>query len=316
MLEKEKTQNTNNNVHNNKQQLEKKKYQFDFDELKMYFREPYMIKMENEKYIEIMQPSIGDILQLGDREVYTSISPFVGNTTSYRVQLWDMGIDWNKKTDYELFAMLIPLVKDVDFLFKKVEYIINPDYDENKNHENEKYIKVVSCIDFSKLEAYILKQDVCEDEDEMKKRFVLYDPEQDIIITEETYMHLREYVRMMFDQHPKEEFAKGKLAKTWIINEEKEKIKLEAEKNEGKKKSILLPMVSALLNHPGFKYNLDGMKNLGIFAFMDSARRLQVYEQCTAFLKGMYSGMMDTSKLGQDELSKHVNWLQDIYEDK
>ena len=320
MVNKEPIQSPNN-VQNKKQQPEKKKYQFDFDELKMYFREPYMIKMENDKYIEIMQPSIGDILQLGDREVYATISPFITNTTSQRVQLWDMGIDWNKKTDYELFAMLVPLIQDVSFLCRKVEYINNPDYNnqiseaENLKLGIEPIIKVVSYIDFSKLEPYILKQDVCEDEEEMKKKFILYDPDQDVVITEETYMHLREYIRMMFDQHPKEEFAKGKLAKLWIINEEKDKLKREAEKNDGKRKSILLPMVSALLNHPGFKYDLDGMKNLGIFAFMDCARRLQLYEQCTAFLGGMYSGMMDTSKLGQEELNKRVNWLQDLYKE-
>ena len=118
----------------------------------------------------------------------------------------------------------------------------------------------------------------------------------------------------MFEQYPKEVLAKGKLAKKWIIEEEKEKLKREAEKNGYKRKSILLPLVSALINHPGFKYDLDGIKKLGIFAFMDSAKRLQVYEQCVAFMGGMYSGFMDTSKLGQEELNKRINWLQDVYE--
>lgn len=300
-------------------QEEKQEYKFDFDELKMYFREPYMIQMENGKYIEILQPSIGDILELGDRNVYSNINPFISNSTSYRVQLWDMGIDWNKKTDYEVFIMFLPLIHGVEFLFKKVEFIENPNYNnklsesENLKLGQEKYFKIYTDIDFTKLEPYIRKENM-NDEKNLTKNVFLYDPEQDVIITEEIYMHIREYVRMMFDQHPKQEFAKGKLAKKWIIEEEKDKLKREAEKNAGKKKSILLPMVSSLLNHPGFKYDLEGMKKLGIFAFMDSARRLQVYEQCTAFLKGMYSGMMDTSKLGQDELGKRVNWLQDIYE--
>jgi hypothetical protein len=39
-----------------------------------------------------------------------------------------------------------------------------------------------------------------------------------------------------------------------------------------------------------------------------------VYEQSVAFMGGMYSGMMDTSKFGQEELNKRINWLQDIYE--
>ena len=295
-----------------------KKYEFEFDELKMYFSEPYVIKMENNKYIEITQPSIGEILKLGDRKVYSAIAPFVNNTTSYRVQLWDMEVDWNKITDYQLFIMLIPFIKDVEFLFKKVDFIINPDYNDEISEEenielgNDKFIKIYENIDFAKLRQYVRSQK--EDDIESLNEIVLCDPEQEIIIDEGVYMHIREYIRMMFDQHPKEELAKGKLAKQWIIDEEKNKLKLETEKNDGKKKSILLPMVSGLLNHPGFKYDLEGIKNLGIFAFMDSVRRLQVYEQSVAFMGGMYSGMMDTSKLGQEELNKRINWLQDIYE--
>lgn len=303
-----------NKKNNSNKNEEKKKYEFDFDELKMYFREPYIIKMENGKYIEITQPSIGEILELGDRNVFSSISPFVNNTTSYRVQLWDMGIDWNKYSDYELFRMFAPGINNVEFLFKKIDFIVNPDYDdkiseeENEKLGNKKYIKIYTDIDFSKLKNYVINKDDNDDGE-----IILYDPSQEISIDEETYMHIREYVRMMFNQYPKEEFAKGKLAKQWIIDEEKESIKLENEKNNGRKKSFLLPMVSGLLNHPGFKYDLDGIRKLGIFAFMDSVNRLQVYEQCIAFTRGMYSGMMDTSKLGQEELNNRTNWLQNIY---
>ena len=303
------------NVNKSKPKKEKKKYEFDFDELKMFFSEPYFIEMENGKYIEIIQPSIGDILELGDREVYSWISPFITNTTSYRVQLWEIGKDWNKITDYELFSSLITYVENVEFLFKLVYFVENPDYDDKLSEErnlelgNEKYIKICQDIDFSELKQYSR----ISNEDESSE-VVLYDQEQEILITEEIYMHIREYIRMMFNQHPKEEFAKGKLAKQWIIEDEKDKMRLEREKNGGKRKSVLLPMVSGLLNHPGFKYDLDGIKKLGIFAFMDSVHRLQIYEQCTAFMGGMYSGMMDTSKLGEEELNKRLNWLQDIYD--
>ena len=305
----------------NVQQPEVKKYEFDFDELKMFFREPYVIEMEGNKYLEIKQPSIYDILELGDREVYSYISPFVANTTSYRVLLWDIGKDWNKMSDYELFSMLIPTIKNVGFLFKVYYFVENPDYnckvsdEENVKLGNERHIKIYKDIDFSKLKQYSRPEDKDKDIEYLRKNFVLYDPDQEIIIDENVYMHIRAYIRMMFDQHPKEEFAKGKLAKKWIIDEEKDKMKLEAEKNSGRKKSVLLPMVSGLLNHPGFKYDLDGIKKLGIFAFMDSVRRLQVYEQCVAFMGGMYSGFMDTSKLGQQELNKRTNWLQDVYEE-
>ncbi len=291
----------------------KKEYKFDFDELKMYFRYPHLVKMLNNNYIEIRQPSIGEILELGDREVYSWISPFITNTTACRVQLWDAGVDWNKISDYELFATLVTHAEHTDFILQKVDFVENPKYDTTLSEEdnlkkgNKKTIKTYSKIDFSKLEVYINPN---KNDTASKKDFFLYDPKQNIILDEETYMHIREYLRMMFNRHPKEELAKGKTTKRWIIDEERKKL----QKGDGKNHSVLLPIVSALLNHPGFKYDLDGIKNLGIFAFMDSANRLQVYEQCTAFMKGMYSGMMDTSKLAENELIERTNWLQDLYE--
>lgn len=270
---------------------------YDFDELKMYFGEPYYIQMPNGKYLKIIQPSIGEVLQLGDRYVYSTISPFTCNTTLYRVALWESGKDWNKITDYELFVSLIGVVKDISFLMKKVDFI----------QDKDKIVEQLYDIDFSQLKPYVLQEN-----EESEKSIILYDQEQGIYIDEQTYKHMRAYIRYMFNQNPKEEFVKGKMAKQWVIDEEKENMKRESEKG-GKSKSPLLPLVSGLINHPGFKYDLDGIKKLGIFAFMDSVQRLQVYQQSIAFLGGMYSGMMDTSKLGQEEINKRVNWLQDIY---
>jgi hypothetical protein len=42
---------------------------------------------------------------------------FISNPTTYRLQLWDLGIDWNKISSYTLFTMLI---KSVDSNVAKV----------------------------------------------------------------------------------------------------------------------------------------------------------------------------------------------------
>lgn len=43
---------------------------------------------------------------------------------------------------------------------------------------------------------------------------------------------------------------------------------------------------------------------------MDSVNRLQVYENSTALLKGMYSGFIDTKQIDKKEL----NWMKDLNE--
>ena len=156
---------------------------------------------------------------------------------------------------------------------------------------------------------------ILNENDEPEQELVLYSYDEDnndeFLLDEKTYMHIHEYLCALFDQYTKEEFTKGKTAKEWIIDEERRKqAKLKNEKNQGK--SFLLPLVSGLVNHPGFKYKTSELRELGIYQFMDSVRRLQVYEQCTAFLKGMYSGMMDTSKMGDAERAESINWLKDL----
>ena len=77
--------------------------EYKFDPLKMYFREDYFVKG-----IRIVEPTIGDILDIGESKFYSGLSPFLYNSTSIRVMLWDLPqrIDWCKVSDIEVFAML------------------------------------------------------------------------------------------------------------------------------------------------------------------------------------------------------------------
>ena len=74
-------------------------------------------------------------------------------------------------------------------------------------------------------------------------------------------------------------------------------------KEKEEEKPFLLPLISACMNHPGFKYKIEDLDNLGIYAFMDSVERLQIYESSIALLRGAYSGFMDTSKVDQNEMN-------------
>jgi len=72
--------------------------------------------------------------------------------------------------------------------------------------------------------------------------------------------------------------------------------------------SSLLPLISSCINHPGFKYNLNELREVNFVQFMDSVQRLQIYESTSALLKGAYSGFCDTSKIDKDEF----NFMRDI----
>lgn len=291
--------NTNkNNINNNTStssnidiEQEKNKSMFQYNILKMYYGEPYWVTDK----IEIFQPTIGDIIEFDDSKFYSIISTLCSNTTSFRLQLWDMGIDWTKISDFELFIQFIKnfTPKDTYLVFGDLNLSWFVPYIQEDGED--KIIKLI----------YIPRDEHGNPPNDFKI------DENTIIIDELVYLKIVDYLRTMFDIHPKEERnVKGKVAKQWIIDEERMNFENQ-KKNNDQQKSFLFPLISAMLNHPGFKYKKNELKEVCIVEFMDSVKRLQTYESVIAFMSGMYSGMVDTSKI--KNLNKELNWMRDLY---
>lgn len=275
------------------------------DILKMYFMKPYSITDK----IVVYQPTIGQILSFGENDVYGekefygTVNIFVSNTTSYRLQLWDMNIDWNKISDYELFSMLISginddvqkiLFHDVNLKLLKPYAIKQSDASEQQSEETNDQTKDS-------------KTNENNNAQQKKALFTLYDPKYGIELNEESYIKLARYLRVMFNIFPKVEFAKGKSTKLDLINEERQKL---AMKEKNGDTSILFPLISACVNHPGFKYKIDEIEQMGIVQFMDCVQRLQVYENSNALLHGSFSGFVDTKGINKEEF----NFMRDMYQ--
>ncbi len=240
---------------------------YHFDKLKMYFGDDF-----NYKGIIISMPTIGDILEIGEERFFRAVSPFIYNSTSIRVMLWENNIDWNNIKDIEVFDIMSNLIKDYEaqsLLFKNLSF-------QNFNLMSMK-----------------------ENPDDEESKLILYNEETGVLLYEEDYMVIAEYIREILNKHPKIEKAKGKTAKSWIIQEDK----LNALHDEGKNTSILLPLISSCVNHPGFKYKLQELREVGIYQFMDSVKRIQKYENGIAALKGCYSGFFDGSKIDKEVLN-------------
>ena len=257
------------------QQKKDNKQEYKFDQLKMYFREDYFVKG-----IRIVQPTIGNILNIGESKFYSSLSPFLYNSTSIRAMLWDLPqrIDWCKVKEIEVFSMLKSMT-DTD---NSAIRLLFPDY---------------------RIEHMQLMQ--FQEKDSDKPQLCLYDSENDFILKESEYMEIAEYIRTLLNIHPKVEKAKGKTAKKWMIDEDR----INMAQKEDKNNSTLLPLVSACINHPGFKYKLQELRNVGIYEFMDSVQRLQIYESTRALLGGNYSGFADMSKVPKEQF----NFMRELH---
>ena len=269
-----------------KKQADKKK-EYSFDKLSLLFMEDYEVKG-----IKISQPTINDILRVGESNFYQALSPFLYNSTSIRVMLWESGIDWCNVKDIEVFNILNNIQKQNKEVLRQV---IGDEIDKRENPLKILF-KDIDLTDFN-----LYKEKETEDSEE---KLCLYNPQYDIKLYEDDYMQIAEYIREMLNIHPKVEKAKGKTAKRWMIDEDK----MNALHRDEKNTSTLLPLVSACVNHPGFKYKLQELREVGIYQFMDAVQRLQIYESSRALLNGSYSGMCDLSKVPQD----NFNFMRNI----
>lgn len=251
-----------------------------FDKLQMYFGEPYVIDLDNiDGSITIKQPTIMDIIKFGEKRFYSNINFIVCNTTSYRLMLWENGIDWNTMKDFELFILLY---KQID---KEIaDLLFNVDLQEFVPYEKQV--------------------------DEDTKELVLYNAKDKIEINEQVYYHISQYFRNVFNIFPEEKLTNDNALKELYIYKEKSQLKntkIKEDKGEFNDSSIV-NVISACVNHPGFKYTTKELKDLHVYEFFDSVKRLQVYEQTTALMKGMYSGMMDASKIKSED----YNFMKNI----
>lgn len=249
------------------------KSKYEFDSLKMYFGEDYEVAG-----IKISEPTIGDILRIGENNFYQSLSPILYNSTSIRVPLWDMGIkNWCVVKDIEVFSFLSSVP--------------------NFNKEPAKLLfKDIDIFDFK---LYEIKKS-----SDTETEFCLRNDNLNITLSENDYMQIAEYIRTMLNIHPKVEKAKGKTARKWMVDEDR----LNALQKPKNNNSTLLSLISACVNHPGFKYKLQELRNVGICEFMDSVKRLQIYEATNAILHGRYCGFADLSKVPDNQF----NFMREI----
>lgn len=242
------------------------------NELKFYFGDDFVVN----KFITLHHPTIGDIVDLGEKEYFSTVHAFSGIPSDMKSQLWDIGICWEDMSDFEYFYLMtqgLPLERTRVFF---------------------------GDLDFSKFNML---------EDTKTHELVMYQPgdnEQSIIIDRYIYLQLVTAIRRMHNITVKPEKASTETVRRILIEEDRKKLK-QAKESTG---STMLPMISSLINCSEFKYGLKEVRQMPIYAFLDSLTRVQVIKNASALLQGCYSGMIDTKHVKKSDL----NWMRDIRE--
>lgn len=234
----------------------------DFDELQMYFGEDYKVN----DYITIHSPTLGEIIEMGERKYFSVVHVFTCIPSDMKSQLFDMGIDYEEISDFELFIMLSRGLKIED---SKIFF---------------------GDLDFEKFE--IMKNE--------NDQLLLINQETGAIIDELAYKKISGYMCKYHGITQKIEKAATKTVKRILIQLDRDNI---AKAQNEPYKSQLKSLVSAMMRYPGFKYKTSELKQCSYFEFMDTVRGAQIYVASTALLQGSYSGMIDTSKISKKEFN-------------
>ena len=239
------------------------------DELKMYFKG---YEYEVNDGIKMISPTMGDIIEYGENEYFSAVHYITCIPSDMISTLWDMGIDWEKLEDFDLFIMLTRTLTKDDLKL------------------------IFTDLDLSAMEVKV---------NEQNGEIILRNEETNQTIDKLAYYKIVEYLRKIHGIKPKPKKALNKDTKRVLIEvdrQDKKKASKDAEKNG----SQLIPLISAMMRYPGFKYKSNELKDCTLYEFMDTVKGASVYISSTALLQGSYSGFCDTSKIDK----KNFDWMR------
>lgn len=188
--------------------------------------------------------------------------------------LWDAKIDWMELSDIELFYML------------------------TRNLSVSKTKPFFGNVDFSKF--ILIKRD--------DGTFMMYDQKNDIKIDFYIHMKMQKCLCQANFIKKKVERAGNKYTKMILIEEDREKRKLQQDKEF---KSNLYGLVSALVNYPGFKYNYSTVWDLTMYQFMDAVKRTRIIDSTNHLMMGIYTGNIDSKKIQKNKM----DWMRELHND-
>ena len=277
---------------------------YKYDELKIYRGSDIYITDK----IKIKQPTIGQIEEFGEQRYFSAVL----NLTSVGVDLiWhltEMGIDFTKISDYDLFLkVIVPLVSSKKNILKLLEE--NYLYDEecakiyNSLSDEDKEEMLINPLEL--ILDNIDLADFIQCTDTTTNEIVLYNKERDITIDRTVYMRVVDVVRKMHGFKRNNIVPANESTKQDMIEDARDE-HLASKYNTFK--SILLPYVSSLINHPSCSYKHNDIWDLGINAFFDSIKRINKIQNATLLLQGAYSVFASLKGIDKERL----DWSGDL----
>ena len=226
--------------------------------------------------IKIHSPRVGEIIQFGEQKYYSSVFMLTAIPSDMKHQLDDLGFNYMNVSDYELFLYLA------------------------KSLSQESTSLLLGDLDLSKMELTTSEEN---------GELVLADLETGAVIDRFVHYRLAQYIRKMHGITPKVEKAANETTRQILIKLSREKAAKAAKEPY---KSQLITMCSALMRNPACTESFEGLKNMPVYAVVDTLMGVQVFTATNALLIGAHSGMVDTSKIPK----KEFDWMRNLETEK
>ena len=237
-----------------------------FNELNYLRGEDYQLN----DTIRIKHPTLQDIINYGEENYLNAINLFCLKPYDLMVELDDMGVDFRKMNDFDLFMQLIqiPMYQEaVKFFIGECNFqvCINPENDE----------------------------------------MLLEDIFAEIRIDRYIYGKIAEFIRGINFISDKREFnLENDMALEFVMEEER--ATRNRRKNMPKKpfESVLANTISFFCWNNLSGYNIENVWNLKVYQFYNGLHRIHKTDNYKNTMLGVYTGNVDSSKIQMDE----INW--------
>ena len=237
--------------------------------LRQFFQGGVFVLNEN---ITIRHPTLGEICDFGEEGYYAMATALCAYPSLYKTSLHDIGVDYTQITDFDFFCLM------------------------SKNMAQGMTAPLLGDLDLSVLE---LGKNMENDEMVL---FEAVDGEHKCVIDRAIYTEMVGYLRGIHGFEKKDEMPADEYTKNYLIERERKRI---ARQRKTPFKSVLKPLISGMVNQPGFKYDYRTVWDLPIHIFNDSVHRTQKFLHYSNLMRGAYAGTVSLKEINKDDL----NWL-------
>jgi len=242
------------------------------DELKLFRQSSLGLAYVINESIQVYHPTLGEICDFGEQEYYGMATGLTCNPSAYKVALYDMGLDYTTLGDFDFFIMMS------QSLTQEMTAPLLGDLDLSKlvPGKNSETDEIVLCAEVG--------------------------GEPKVIIDRALYVQLTDYLRKMHGFEKNVDKPADEYTKKYLIDRERKRL---ARQKKIPYKSMLKPLISSMVNQPGFKYDYQTVWDLPITVFNDSVNRIQKFLHYAQTMAGAYAGTVDLKQVNKEEL----NWL-------